>query len=232
MKINIQKLTNADLLRRANEFTTGHESKMSLAMAYRLGHTVIRTQLFSVECYGIPQFVAYHLRTHFTLHAMPPYEYGWMKSKRTDKGRIDFNQVCRDLAFGIRTEFIGKEDKPAKELSGEYNKWADAVEALPQHFDRMAPTNFFFTISAEGLMTLAQSRLCGMASKETREVVQTICELVEEQDPDLYQHLVPQCVYRGGICPESKCCGYIHSESGQARLRFYKALFNQKNNSK
>ena len=97
---------------------------------------------------------------------------------------------------------------------------------------RMTPTSAMILCNAEALINMAHKRLCAKASPETREIFGQICELVEEQDPDLYKHLVPQCVYRGGICPESKCCGYIASEKGQSRLKFYKALFNQKNNSK
>lgn len=180
MKINIQKLTNADLLRRANEFTTGHESKMSLATAYRLGHSPIRTQLFWVELREIPLFVA--------------------------------SQLVRQH---VGVQFFQKSHRPDRN--------PDAKDE-----GRMTPTDLAFICNAETLINMSHKRLCGKASAETREVVRAICELVEEQDSDLYQHLVPQCVYRGGICPESKCCGYIHSESGQARLRFYKALFNQK----
>lgn len=184
MKINTQKLTNADLLRRANEFTTGHESRMSLATAYRLGHSPIRTQLFWVELREIPLFVA--------------------------------SQLVRQH---VGVQFFQKSHRPDRN--------PDAKDE-----GRMTPTDLAFIINAEALINMSHKRLCRKASAETREVVRAICELVEEQDSDLYQHLVPQCVYRGGICPESKCCGYIHSESGQARLRFYKALFNQKNNSK
>lgn len=221
MYIEVKKLTGVELLRKANSFTTGHESKMSLATAYRCGHTVIRTQMFEVECYGIPQFVAYHLRTHFTIHPMPPYEYGWMRSKRVDKGAPDFKSECNAIANAIEGDYDVKETRSLCQLMSD-------LRSLPERFDRYAPTDFFFTVSAEGLMTLAHSRLCCMASKETREVMKAICELVEEQDPDLFRHLVPQCVYRGGICPELRCCGYIHSQSGQKALENYRQLFTDK----
>lgn len=224
MEIKITKLTDVSLLHKANSFTTGKDSKQSLKSAYRYKHSTIRTQIFFVECHGIPQSVAYHLRTHFTLHPMPPVEYPWMKSKRPDKCGVDFNQVCRDLAFGIRTEFIGKENKPAKELSGEYSEWADAVERLPEHFGRTAPTDFGFLISAEGLMTMAEKRLCiGAVSKETRETVEAIREAVKEADSDLYPHMVRPCV-ACGICRE-KCCGFINTEQYRKERENYKSLF-------
>lgn len=218
MKISVKKLTNIDLLRKANEFTSGHESKMSLATAYRLGHSPIRTQIFWIECREIPLFVASQLvRQHVGV------QY-FQRSKRTDRGGADFRDVCEGIATDAGVIFPTENYSFAEEYEHRTTT-ADSIRLLPRDFDRYAPTDLAFVINAEALMNMAHKRLCGKASKETCEVVQTICELVEEQDSGLYQHLVPQCVYRGGICPESKCCGYIHSEAGMARLRFYKALF-------
>lgn len=218
MKISVKKLTNIDMLRKANEFTSGHESKMGLATAYRLGHSPIRTQIFWVKCREIPLFVASQLvRQHVGVQH-------FQRSRRTDRGGADFREVCEDIATEAGTIFP-TEGYSFDEEYQHRTSTARAIRSLPDHFDRYAPTDLAFICNAEALMNMAHKRLCGKASPETREVVQAICELVEEQDPDLYQHLVPQCVYRGGICPESKCCGYIHSEAGKSRLRFYKALF-------
>lgn len=214
MKINIHKLTNADLLHKANSFTTGHESKMTLAKAYAYQHSPIRTQLFWIECREIPLFVASQLvRSHVGVQF-------FQRSKRTDRGGEDFRNVCYNLSQDFNDAFcMGDEE--------DLDKCIETAKTLPQRFDRRAPTDMAFIINAEALINMTHKRLCGKASAETREVVRAICDLVEEHDPDLYQHLVPQCVYRGGICPESKCCGYIASEKGQSRLKFYKALFNQ-----
>lgn len=233
MNIEVKKLTGVELLRKANSFTTGHESKMSLKSAYRAGHTTIRTQIFLVECYGVPQYVAYHLRTHFSLHMMAPEEYGWMKSKRTDKGGKDFRSICEDIAERVETVHVD-------ELISQYNDEIGhdvalredigrEIRELPSQFDRYAPTDFCFLISAEGLMTLARTRLCYKAvSKETREVVTAICELIEECDPDLYPHLVPPCVAKS-VCSESSCCGYIKTEAFNKARSEYELLFPPKN---
>lgn len=174
MNIRVKKLTGVELLRKANSSTTGHESRMSLATAYRCGYSPIRTQIWWIELREIPLFVASQLvRQHVGVQF-------YQKSHRPDR------------------------NKNAKDEG------------------RMTPTDLACIINAEALMNMAHKRLCGMASKETREVMKSICELVEEQDPDLFRHLVPQCVYRGGICPELKCCGYIHSQSGQKALENYR----------
>lgn len=219
MNIKVTKLTDVELLRRANSFTTGRDSHMTLAKAYRAGHSPIRTQLFWVECTDIPLFVASQLvRSHVGVQF-------FQRSKRTDRGGEDFRNVCYDLSQDFNDAFcMGDEE--------DLDKCIETAKTLPQRFDRYAPTDMAFIINAEALINMAHKRLCGKASAETREVVRAICDLVDEHDPDLYRHLVPQCVYRGGICPEAKCCGYIQSEQGRAQLETYKELFTNKNNSK
>lgn len=232
MNIKVKKLTDVELLRTANSFTTGKESKQSLKSAYRHKHTTIRTQLFYVECDGIPQFVAYHLRTHFSLYPMPPFEYPHMRSKRTDRGGLDFRSECDALVDILETQVENIEDS-----SFPYTRDAvicnihDAVETikeLPYKYDRHAPTDFGFMISAEGLMTLAEKRLCiGAVSPETREVVEAICQLVEECDPDLYPYLVKPCV-ACGLCREARPCGYMATDAYIFERKTYKNLFKPK----
>ena len=57
-KVQVQKMTDENLLHTANMFTSGKESKQSLKSAYRAMHTTIRTQIFWVGLYDIPQYVS------------------------------------------------------------------------------------------------------------------------------------------------------------------------------
>ena len=230
MNVTVTKLTDVDLLRKANSFTTGHESKMTLAKAYAYQHSPIRTQLFWVECTDIPLFVASQLvRSHVGVQF-------FQRSKRTDRGGANFQNECDALTDTLETQIENIEDGSfpytREAVLDNLRDSVEIIKELPERFDRYAATDIAFIANAEALINMAHKRLCAKASPETREIFGQICELVEEQDPDLYKHLVPQCIYRGGICPEPKCCGYIASEKGQSRLKFYKALFNQKNNSK
>lgn len=224
MEIKVTKLTGIDLLHKANAYTTGKESKQSLASAYRAKHTTIRTQLFLVECIGIPQYVAYHFRTHFTLYVIAPMEYGWMKSKRIDRGGADFRTVCQEQSNLLMEAYnaILSGDKE----TAQHNVLcvSDNLDDFPNEFDRYAPTDFVFMVSAEGLMVMAEKRLCYTASKETRETMDAICEQVYDVDPDLYPHLVPPCVAHGGICREH-CCGFNKSQKGIKAIEDYKKLF-------
>ena len=210
-RVEVEKVTDKRLLHIANEFTSGKESKQSLKSAYRFGHSTIRTQIFLVRLYDLPQYVAYHFRTHFSLYPMAPEEYGWMRSKRIDKGGGDFRDVCAELAKNL---YDGPDDP------------VSIIQSLPDNFDRYAPTDFAFLVSAEGLMNMAQKRLCiGAVSKETREVMEDICNAVKNVDPDLYPHLVKPCIATG-ICRERRC-GFIHTELFRKLRTEYKKFFIQ-----
>lgn len=216
MNVTVTKLTDVELLRKANSFTTGHESKMTLAKAYAYQHSPIRTQLFWIECREIPLFVASQLvRSHVGVQF-------FQRSKRTDRGGEDFREACHCISQELLCSGAVTDFKERQIQIEERAKW---VDDLPKHFDRYAPTDLAFIANAEALINMAHKRLCAKASPETREIFGQICELVEEQDPDLYKHLVPQCMYRGGICPEPKGCGYNKTGLFNKILTEYKKLF-------
>jgi len=70
-----------------------------------------------------------------------------------------------------------------------------------------APVTMCWYMNAEELITVAHKRLCMLAAKETRDIVREICDRVIETNPEFESLLVPNCVYRGGICDEFNCCG-------------------------
>ena len=57
---------------------------------------------------------------------------------------------------------------------------------------------------AEELMTVANKRLCGQASEETRAQMRDICEAVIETNPEMGPFLVPFCMEYG--CHEFESC--------------------------
>lgn len=70
-----------------------------------------------------------------------------------------------------------------------------------------SPVDMIWDLNAEELMVVANKRLCFQASKETRELVEMICDLVKEQCPEFGPFLVPMCEYHGGKCHEMYPCG-------------------------
>jgi len=75
--------------------------------------------------------------------------------------------------------------------------------------------------NAEALMNMAHKRLCFQASSETRDVMVMIKDAMEWVDPDLAYHMVPSCVYRGGVCSEPKPCG-------KYKIRRFKGIEDEK----
>lgn len=72
---------------------------------------------------------------------------------------------------------------------------------------RNSPVNHRMLLNAQHLIDMSRRRLCYQASIETRSVMQRIKDEVAFVDMDLARYMVPNCIYRGGICSEPKPCG-------------------------
>ena len=81
-------------------------------------------------------------------------------------------------------------------------------ETAPQS----AMVSHVMEINAEQLMFMANRRLCGMADKTTRYIMQGICRGVEKLCPEFVGHLKPMCEYLHE-CPEFKSCGYWENKN-------------------
>jgi hypothetical protein len=217
MTVTVTKLTDVELLRKAAAFTTGRDCHMTLATAYRNQHSIIRTQQFFIELRDIPLFVASQLvRSHVGVQF-------FQRSKRTDRGGADFRQVCAELAHKVRRiPYITLNRANSRE------EISNRIAVLPETFDRDAPTDLAFICNAEFIINTSHKRLCTQASAATRYVWQKIVAQLYDIDPDLYDHCVPQCIYRGGICPEPHSCGYNKSAIGAPKLKHYVQLMQPK----
>lgn len=69
-----------------------------------------------------------------------------------------------------------------------------------------APVDFTGDANAQHLIDTMRKRLCGCASKETREYAEDFKAALWDVQPELSGVLVPNCVYRCG-CPEMRSCG-------------------------
>lgn len=70
-----------------------------------------------------------------------------------------------------------------------------------------APIDMMWSVNGEELITIANKRLCNLASTETRELVKEICNEVIKACPEFEKELVPMCVRNGGVCYEMASCG-------------------------
>lgn len=211
MRIEVKRITDPNLFRECAEMTTGKECKMSWNRALCSGHSIIRAQEYLIKMYDIPQCVMGHLVRH--IHSQP-----YVLSKRPDRGGEDFEAVCIAISDGVYT------------LEDSYATWkaagiAEEISELPKRFGRHAPTNMAIKLNAEEIINISKVRLCSMASQETREVWKAVVTEIAKIDPELMLQCVPTCVFRGGICPEPKGCGFNRTELFKKRLDVYKSLF-------
>lgn len=84
-----------------------------------------------------------------------------------------------------------------------------------------APVMHKMYVNAAEILFISRRRLCGMASKETRAVWEKVVGELRKIEPELAAACVPECVYRGGHCPEFKPCGYCDTHSCRERTEIY-----------
>lgn len=228
MKVEVKRITDPNLFREVAEMTTGKECKMSWNLALCSGHSIIRAEEYLIKLYDIPQCVMGHLVRH--THSQP-----YVLSKRPDRGGEDMTVVCGDYADIIRQQadyLDGCEDWDKKSLvemaeiiQQHLMEYSEYVRQLPDRFGRMAPTNMALKLNAEEIINISKVRLCSMASEETRSVWKAVVEEIRKVDTDLARHCQPTCIYRCGICPEPKSCGFNKTDLFKKQLHNYKLNF-------
>lgn len=62
--------------------------------------------------------------------------------------------------------------------------------------------------NAQQLIDIFRKRLCYQASPETRELAEDFKRALKQEQPEVADVLVPNCIYRNG-CPEFQTCGYF-----------------------
>lgn len=75
--------------------------------------------------------------------------------------------------------------------------------------------------NAQAIINISKKRLCKQASMETRQAWALFLERIRDVEPELFNACVPECVYRNGLCPEFKTCGWNHTQAFKTRLKEY-----------
>lgn len=184
---------------------------------YKAEHSPTRTQIFWIECKNIPLFIATHLLRHHV-------------------GSVPFQLTCRDDRKGGNPGLIHKLEEIKSKLNNIVNEvqdgnsdYADFVISeiqdeltyLQESSDRYTPVNLGLFVNAQSLIDMAKLRLCKQAHAETIEVFQAIKDEVAKIDPELAVMMVRKCVYRNGLCGESRCCGFNNTPMFKKELSEY-----------
>lgn len=86
---------------------------------------------------------------------------------------------------------------------------------------RMTPVDMIIYCNAKTLVDMSLKRLCSNADSIARKLMGMIKDEIKDIDPDLYEFMVPQCLYRCGLCQEWKCCGYVNTSKFKLDLARY-----------
>lgn len=219
MRVEVKRITDPNLFRECAEMTTGKPCKMSWNKALCSGHSIIRAQEYLIKLYDIPQCVMGHLVRH--THAQP-----YVLSKRPDRGGLNFVEECQRIDNNLNEIVFKIDENQPIDREEVVNIQTDVLD-LTGKYDRYAPTSMALKLNAEEIINISKVRLCSKASEETRDVWSAVVEKIREIDPDLANHCQPTCVFRGGICPEPKTCGFNKTELFQKQLNQYKLNFVQ-----
>ena len=82
-------------------------------------------------------------------------------------------------------------------------------------------------VNAQSIINISRRRLCNSASKETREAWKEFLNSFKENQQELFNVCVPDCIYRGW-CYEFKSCGYHKTDDYKKKLEEYRENINTK----
>ena len=89
-----------------------------------------------------------------------------------------------------------------------------------------ALVNMKLHLNSQAIINISRKRLCNMAHPRTKQIWQDTVDLLKVVDPQLYPFCVPNCIYRGGICPEGKnSCKYNTTNHFKIQLKKYLKFF-------
>lgn len=107
----------------------------------------------------------------------------------------------------------------------------DRIEIIGSRDDRGQGelVNIDITLNAQSFISVSRKRLCLQAHMETIKTWNMVLSELVKIDEELANNCVPECIYRNGLCPEFKCCGYIHSSYFEVELNDYRKSLIERN---
>jgi hypothetical protein len=118
---------------------------------------------------------------------------------RTQIYRIDIDQVKTKVSVHLVRHKIGVEHFVLSNRD-------DRGGAGDDEITRNTPVDHGMLINAQELIQMSRKRLCYNSHKETVATMMRIKSAVGMVEPELTPYMVPECVYRNGLCPELRMC--------------------------
>lgn len=117
---------------------------------------------------------------------------------------LQFRFVLRDVPYWVSVHLVRHHVGVNWFVQSQRNDRQDKYDRDAARQD--SPVTIHVGMNAEALMTIANKRLCNLASAETRQLVQMMCDEVKKVNPEFTNFLVPYCEYNG-VCHEMYPCG-------------------------
>jgi hypothetical protein len=134
---------------------------------------------------------------------------------------VTWEDIPYFVAMHFRTHQIGLKSSD-DDLYFVQTQRSDRTQQERNKLPQDAPIRLRVILNAQTLINVSRVRLCHLASKETREAWKGLIDEIRLLEPELGRLCVPNCLYRGGFCPEgSKGCGYNKSPKGVKALKSY-----------
>jgi len=161
-------------------------------------HSPIKLVEYTISFTDLRQWVGVHLLRH-------GYTLPFIHSQRVDR-RKNIEEMTEKVMSIISDDIKSSPD---------FNRRDYLFQGEPNDQD--------FVVNAQTLINISRKRLCSAASKETREAWQAVKAAIAEQDPEMADVMVRNCIYRG-FCPEFTECGYCKTKAFQEELAKYRSL--------
>lgn len=158
-----------------------------------------------------------------------------LDSCRTTVNKEDINK--KSVTSDFKHRLLLSEHSPIREIFLKW-KWSNLMAWVSEHFVRHKVGVDHFvgtrrtdrtgvdreklsqcegrdhrcTANQQTIINMSKKRLCYQASLETRQAWMFFLDSIKEDHPELVKVCVKECVYRNGLCPEIKSCGYNTNE--------------------
>ena len=104
---------------------------------------------------------------------------------------------------------------------GDFLTEGATADADPRHaLSQSAPVDMMMACNAQALINISRLRLCGKASKETRQAWRMALDAIKEIDPLVVEYCVPKCVAKG-FCDEPQTCHFCESKGFSLQRNIY-----------
>lgn len=118
---------------------------------------------------------------------------------------LQFSFMIKDIPYWLHTELVRHHIGMTPYVRSQRDDRADN-DVPRSEKPQGALVNMIVDMNAEALMSIANRRMCGCATREMQELMQMIKAEVVKNNPEFGPFLVPACMYTGR-CNEFMPCG-------------------------